>query len=530
MVYDTAQHTDILAAQVAQLPSPPSHFSDAVALIAGIIVQQGTSSIVEIRDQRPVVGFRAPAINASADHSSLLNLTNDDHPQYLLTNGSRTLTGNLIMGSNSITGVNLINSVNITSHASRHLPGGTDALATGTPSTIGITNQIGNIAAFARQDHIHAHGNLDGGTLHTLVTATVSGFMSAPDKVILDSITSLTQSLTNKGITGSTNYVESNALKTTTNPVYIVASAPILGQVLMAVSATQATWQTAPMNTGPTGSSGSSGTSGSSGSSGTSGSSGSSGTSGSSGSSGSSGTSGSSGSSGTSGSSGSSGTSGSSGSSGTSGSSGSSGTSGSSGSSGSSGTSGSSGSSGTSGSSGSSGTSGSSGSSGTSGSSGSSGTSGTSGATGATGATGSVANTTTQKTPTDPTVTASLTGVMMGLSASITPVVTGKVLIIVSGDIDNDSGDDGAQVQMRTGTGTPPINGAALTGTAQGGLVKMDVATSGAGNSVTRVPFSLNTIVTGLTLNTAVWIDVSLAAIGAGNARVRDISISIVEL
>ena len=118
----------------------------------------------------------------------------------------------------------------------------------------------------------------------------------------------------------------------------------------------------------------------------------------------------------------------------------------------------------------------------------------------------------------------------MGLSASITPVVTGKVLIIVSGDMDNDSGDDGAQVQMRTGTGTPPINGAALTGTAQGGLVKMDVATSGAGNSVTRVPFSLNAIVTGLTLNTAVWIDISLAATGAGNARVRDISISVVEL
>ena len=465
MVYDTAEHIDLLSAQVANLPTPPNYFSDAVALIAGIVVQQGTSSIVEIRDQRPAVGFRAPAINASADHSSLLNLTNDDHTQYLLTNGTRTLTGNLQMGSYSITGVNLINSINITSHGSRHLPGAVDGLLTGTPSTIGVTNQIGNIAAFARQDHIHAHGNLDGGSLHTLVTATVSGFMAASDKVILDNITSSTQSLTNKGITGSTNYVEANSLKTNTNPVYIAgATAPSIGQVLMAISATAATWQTAPMNTGPTGSNGSSGTSGSSGSSGTSGSSGSSGTSGSSGSSG------------------------------------------------------------TSGSSGSSGTSGSSGSSGTSGSSGSSGTSG------ATGATGSIANTTSQKTPADPTTTTSLTGVMMGLSASITPVVSGKILILVSGDMDNNTDNDGVQVQIRTGTGSIPTNGAALTGNTQGGLVKMQLTRVGNDTILTRVPFSLNAIEVGLALNTAVWIDISLASITGGTARVRDVSISVVEL
>ena len=425
MVFDTSQYSTQLAAQNASLPTPPSYFTDAVALIAGIIVQQGTASIVEIRDQRPVIGFRAPAINASADHSSLLNLTVDSHPQYLLTNGSRTLTGNLQMGSYSITGVNTINSVDITSHASRHLPGGSDALATGTPSTIGTVNQIGSIAAFARQDHIHAHGSQSGGSLHALVTTTQSGFMSAADKVILDNITSLTQSLTNKTITGSSSYVEANALKTSTNPVYIVATGPSVGQTLIAISATAATWQTAPVNTGPIGPTGATGPIGPTGATGP---------------------------------------------------------------------------------------------------------TGSTGATGPAGPTGSVANTTTQKTPTDPATTASVIGVMMGLSASITPVVSGKILIIVSGDMDNDSGDDGAQVQIRTGTGSIPTNGAVLTGTTQGGLVKMDVNTSGAGNSVTRVPFSLNAIQSGLTLNTSYWIDISLAAIGAGNARVRDVSISVVEL
>jgi hypothetical protein len=52
MVYDTNQYSTQLGAQNASLPAPPSHFSDAVALIAGIIIQQGTSSIVEIRDQQ----------------------------------------------------------------------------------------------------------------------------------------------------------------------------------------------------------------------------------------------------------------------------------------------------------------------------------------------------------------------------------------------------------------------------------------------------------------------------------------------
>jgi hypothetical protein len=502
MVYDTTEHIDLLSAQVASLPTPPSYFIDAVALIAGIIIQQGTSSIVEIRDQRPVVGFRAPAINASADHSSLLNLTNDDHPQYLLTNGTRALTGNLQMGSHSITGVNLINSINIESHGSRHLPGGSDALLTGTPSTIGVTNQIGNIAAFARQDHIHAHGDQAGGTLHDLVTTTQSGFMSFGDKVILDNITSSTQSLTNKTIIGTTNYVESNALKTTTNPVFIVAVAPTTNQVLMAVSATQATWQTISTGTPSTiGTVSQIGTSsnfarqdhihahgdqlG-----------------------------------------------------------------------------------------------------GTLHATASTTTAGFMSAAdkvilnNITSSTQSLTNKTiigttnyvdanglktttnpvyivsaapslnqvlmamsatqatwqtpqsasSQKTPVDPATTSSTVGVMMGLSASITPVLTGKIMIIISGDMDNSSGDDGAQVQMRTGTGTPPINGAALTGTTQGGLVKMSVVVSGGATNVTRVPFSLNAIVTGLTLNTAVWIDLDLAAIGAGNARVRDISISVVEI
>ena len=129
-----------------------------------------------------------------------------------------------------------------------------------------------------------------------------------------------------------------------------------------------------------------------------------------------------------------------------------------------------------------------------------------------------------QSTPADPTLTASTTGVMMGLAASITPLNSGNLLILISGDCTDSVISDGCAMQIRFGTGTAPINGAALTGTAAGGVVKSnDAAATG------RTPFTLNAIVTG-TLSVANWVDMSLAAITGGNASVFDVSVSIVEL
>lgn len=45
-------------------------------------------------------------------------------------------------------------------HKARHIPGGSDALATGVPSDIGTTNAEGTATAFPRQDHVHALGAL----------------------------------------------------------------------------------------------------------------------------------------------------------------------------------------------------------------------------------------------------------------------------------------------------------------------------------------------------------------------------------
>src|SRR5439155_2819066 len=125
----------------------------------------------------------------------------------------------------------------------------------------------------------------------------------------------------------------------------------------------------------------------------------------------------------------------------------------------------------------------------------------------------------------NPVGTASTTGVMMGLAGSITPNRTGNVLIIISGDIFNNTINDGGTVQIRTGTGTAPINGAALTGTVRGGT---PATTAAVGSE--KSPFSVNAVVTGLTLGTAVWLDLGVAAVIGGTATVENISISAVEV
>lgn len=130
-----------------------------------------------------------------------------------------------------------------------------------------------------------------------------------------------------------------------------------------------------------------------------------------------------------------------------------------------------------------------------------------------------------QAQPANPTGTTSLVGVMMGLGGVITPVVSGRVLVVVSGTLLNASAiADGAKTQIYYGTGGAPANGAALTGTAVGGIPQYVASTT-----LGKVPFSVNAIVASLTLGTTYWIDLSLAAITGGTAAQTDVSISAME-
>ncbi len=158
LVYAQSQYADLTVTEQANIPAPPSYFTDGIVLIASVIVQQGVATVNQVRDERPVLGFKSAGIAASSDHGNLLGLTDDDHLQYLRTDGGRTMTGDLDMGGNNIVNAPLINGVDIPAHASRHQPNGADPIPTAAGLTIlpNNVNGVGTSNNLARADHVHA--------------------------------------------------------------------------------------------------------------------------------------------------------------------------------------------------------------------------------------------------------------------------------------------------------------------------------------------------------------------------------------
>lgn len=285
-VYSQSEYATLVQAENGSLPLPPSYFDDGVVLIASLIVQEGASPISEIRDERPVIGFKASGTNSAIIHGNLLGLTADDHQQYLLVDGSRAMSADLDMGVNSITNVNLVDGVDVSSHESRHLPNGSDPLTTAAPTTnldstttndvgiqnslarsdhshaistgnvstqipdqsnsagssanlakadhihnipaatpvqIGTTNFKGAAATFALSDHVHDHGAQTSGTLHAAATTSVNGFMSAADKLKLDTNVPTTLGTSNQvlGVNNAGTAAEYKSLTGTANQIVI---------------------------------------------------------------------------------------------------------------------------------------------------------------------------------------------------------------------------------------------------------------------------------------------------------------------
>lgn len=156
--YSQIEYDTLIDAEGGNIPTHPAEFESAIALIATVIVESGNSTISEIRDERPVIGFKASGVSAAAVHGNLLGLLVDDHPQYLLVDGTRAMSGSLDMGANSITNVNLVDGVDVSAHASRHLPNGLDPITTaaGVMVSAATTNAVGTANSLARSDHGHA--------------------------------------------------------------------------------------------------------------------------------------------------------------------------------------------------------------------------------------------------------------------------------------------------------------------------------------------------------------------------------------
>lgn len=131
-------------------------------------------------------------------------------------------------------------------------------------------------------------------------------------------------------------------------------------------------------------------------------------------------------------------------------------------------------------------------------------------------------NATLQASPSNPTGTTSTTAVMMGLggTCTITPVYTGRIKIEFIGQGSNTVSGDGWIHAIRWGTGTAPVNGAALTGTQVGTSIRIDTAGGGSFSA----PMANSGIVTGLTPATAYWLDIALAQINGGTATILNVS------
>jgi hypothetical protein len=123
---------------------------------------------------------------ATLDHGALQGLGDDDHTQYLLVNGTRMMAGGLNMGTYAISNVGTVDGVTVSAHASRHNPGGADAVTTAAPSSVGTSNTEGNATSLARSNHIHDHGTQSTGAHHAVASSSGAGFQGKSNAAAAD--------------------------------------------------------------------------------------------------------------------------------------------------------------------------------------------------------------------------------------------------------------------------------------------------------------------------------------------------------
>lgn len=159
LVISQATFATLPDATAGNSPTPPAYFSESIIPIADIILRQGDATFSSIIDRRPVITSSLSSVASTLVHGNLLGLGADDHTQYLLTNGTRVLTGPQDFGGFNITNLGTLNGIDISTHASRHLPNGLDPLATAAPLvslSATTANGVGTANSLSRSDHTHA--------------------------------------------------------------------------------------------------------------------------------------------------------------------------------------------------------------------------------------------------------------------------------------------------------------------------------------------------------------------------------------
>lgn len=119
--------------------------------------------------------------------------------------------------------------------------------------------------------------------------------------------------------------------------------------------------------------------------------------------------------------------------------------------------------------------------------------------------------------------TGTTTFTMLGDGVTLTPTVTGRASITVSGYTSNSVAADGGAIQIRQVTGGCPANAAAVTGTALGSNVKIWDKVSTASSAGSLYPFSITVQTTGLTINQKYCFELTQQAITGGTFTVFNV-------
>lgn len=129
-----------------------------------------------------------------------------------------------------------------------------------------------------------------------------------------------------------------------------------------------------------------------------------------------------------------------------------------------------------------------------------------------------------------PTATTSTTGVMAGLGKTLIPVYSGRVLIIVTGQAQNNTGDSGFKYDLRYGTNPIPSNAVPVTGTIVGSAISGSCIASSSTTGLPVMPIAHHAIVTGLSLGVSYWFDIGIYAVTSGTATFNAVSLSVLEI
>jgi len=108
-IYPIEEFNTIAQAIAGQDPPLPAGLTDhpksTTVILRGDDAAFPTAGGVQWIDRRPIIGNDISG--SISDHGNLFGLTDDDHTQYLLANGTRTLSGSWNMGNEILTNVNI---------------------------------------------------------------------------------------------------------------------------------------------------------------------------------------------------------------------------------------------------------------------------------------------------------------------------------------------------------------------------------------------------------------------------------------